>query len=206
MRVTDAPPHPDAQEIARRIHPETVTNNMIRVALDLKHCGEHEVEIPPHTTLKEYFGTYSISGKVYRTYGGPNRFFGEIARILMEYAFVHTNPTSMPQNKADIIIWEYQGGTVDWGILTGEGVRAALESFQSGKRFLPVLAHYLTVLYSPPSTSPCRALTSSTPPARRQRKKTVALTQVEWEDTTPVSPPSPAWNPTTTSATPPPKT
>ena len=40
----------------------------------------------------------------------------------MEYAFVHTNPMSMPQNKATIIIKEYQGRTVDWGILTGEGV------------------------------------------------------------------------------------
>ena len=40
---------------------------MIRAALDLQHGGEHEVEIPPHTTLKEYFGMYSISGKAYRT-------------------------------------------------------------------------------------------------------------------------------------------
>ena len=69
---------------------------MIRSTLDLKHGGEHEVEIPPHTTLKEYFGMYSISGKAYRTYGGPNKAFGEIARILMEYAFVHTNPMRMP--------------------------------------------------------------------------------------------------------------
>ena len=96
---------------------------MIRGALDLKRGGEHEVEIPPHTTLKEYFGMYSISGKAYRTYGGPNKFFGEIARILMEYAFVHTNPTSMPQNKAAIIIREYEGDKIDWCIITGEGVR-----------------------------------------------------------------------------------
>ena len=27
----------------------------------------------------------------------------------MEYAFVHTNPTSMPQNKAAIIISAYEG-------------------------------------------------------------------------------------------------
>ena len=128
-----------------------MTNNIIRVALDLKRGGEHEVEIPPHTTLKEYFGMYSISGKAYRTYGGPDKFFGEIVRILMEYAFVHTNPTSMPHNKAAIIIREYQGGTVDWGILIDEGVHAALESFQSGKRLLPVLTDYLTVLYPPPS-------------------------------------------------------
>ena len=84
-------------------------------------------------TLKEYFGMYSISGKAYRTYGGPNKSFGDIARILMEYAIMHTNPTSRPQNKAAIIIREYKGGTVDWGIITDEGVCAALESFQSSK-------------------------------------------------------------------------
>ena len=97
---------------------------MIRAALDLKRGGEHEVEIPPSTTLKEYFGMYSISGKAYRTYGGPNKSFGEIAHILIEYAFVHTNPTSMPQNKAAIIIREYEGDKIDWGIITGEGVCA----------------------------------------------------------------------------------
>ena len=90
LRVIDAP------TIARRIHPDTVTNNMIRAALDLARGGDHEVEIPPHSTLKEYFGMYSMSGKAYRTYGGPIKAFGEIARILMEYAFVHTNPTIMP--------------------------------------------------------------------------------------------------------------
>ena len=97
--MIDALAHPDAQAVARRIHPHTVTNNIIRATLDLKRGGDHEVEIPPSTTLKEYFGVYSISGKAYRTYGGSNKAFGEIARILMEYAFVHTNPTSMPQNK-----------------------------------------------------------------------------------------------------------
>ena len=50
-------------------------------------------------------------------YGGPNRFFGEIGRILMEYASAHTNPTSMPQKKAILIIKAYQGGIVVSGIL-----------------------------------------------------------------------------------------
>ena len=31
---------------------------------------------------------YSISGKAYRTYGGPNKSSREIARILMEYDVV----------------------------------------------------------------------------------------------------------------------
>ena len=122
LRVIEAPPHPDAQVMAQQTHPNTVTNNIIRTYLELKHGAEHDFEVPPHTILKDYFGLYSVSGKAYRTYGGPSKFFGEISPILMEYAFAHTNPSSMPQKKAAIIIKEYQGRTVDWGILTGEGV------------------------------------------------------------------------------------
>ena len=92
---------------------------MIRTALNLKRGGEHEVRIPPSTTLQKYFGMYSISGKAYRTYGGSNKAFGEISHILMEYAFVHTNPASMSQNKAAIFTSEYEGNKIDWGIITG---------------------------------------------------------------------------------------
>ena len=109
---------------------------------------------------------YSISGKAYRTYDGSNKAFGEIARILMEYAFVHTNPTSMPQNKAAIIISEYEGNKIDWGIITGEGVRAALASFQSGKKLLSVMTHFLTVLYPPPLLSSPRTLSSLPQPRK----------------------------------------
>ena len=153
-----------------QLHPDLVTNNLIRSTLGLQRGGEHDIEVPPHTILEDYFRTYSVSGKAYRTYGGPNKFFGDIAKILMEYAFAHTNPTSMPQKKASIIITAYQGGIVDWGILMG-GVRATLSSFQSGKRFLPVLAHYLTVLYPPPTTSPRRAPISLTPPPKEASKE-----------------------------------
>ena len=82
---------------------------------------------------------------------------------------------------------------------------AALESFQSGKQLLPVITHYLRILYPPPSPSPRHALTSP-PPPRKQREKILALTQEEWEDPTPNSPPSAARNPTPISAPPPPKT
>ena len=61
--------------MARRIDPDTVANNIIRAALDLKRGGKYDVKIPPHMILKDYFGLYSISGKAYRTYGGPNKFF-----------------------------------------------------------------------------------------------------------------------------------
>ena len=113
LKIVGAPVHLDAQAVARRISPDTITNNVLRAALDLQQGGEHDVKIPPATTLKEYFGEYSASGKAYRTYGGPNKAFGEIARILMEYAFMHKNPTSMPQNKATIIISAYEGNRID---------------------------------------------------------------------------------------------
>ena len=189
LKIIDAPAHPDAQGVARRICPEAITNNVLRAALDLQRGGDHDVDIPPASKLKEYFGEYSASGKAYRTYGGPNRAFGEIARILMEYAFVHTNPTSMPQNKAAIIISAYEGNRIDWGIITGEGLRAALASFQSGKKMLSVLTHFLTVLY-PPSSLPSPRTLTSPPPPRRQREKLVALSHEAWEEPTPPSPPA----------------
>ena len=94
--VINAPRHPEAQEIAPQLYLDTVTNNLIRSALGLHRGGDHDVEIPPQTILKDYFGLYSVSGKEYRTYRGPNRFFGKIARVQMEYAFADTNPTSVP--------------------------------------------------------------------------------------------------------------
>ena len=111
------PALPDAQTVARRIHANTITKNVIRAALDLQQGGDHEVDIPLPTILKEYFGEYSASGKAYCTYGGFNKAFGELAWILMEYAFVHTNPTSMPPNKPTIIISAYEGNIIDWGII-----------------------------------------------------------------------------------------
>ena len=75
MKVIDASAHPDAHALARRIPSDTITNTVIRAALDLQRGGENDVEIPPAMTLKEYFGEYSTSGKAYRTYGGPNKAF-----------------------------------------------------------------------------------------------------------------------------------
>ena len=42
--IIDAAPHPDAQAVAMRVHPDTITNNQIRSALSLKHGGEHDVD------------------------------------------------------------------------------------------------------------------------------------------------------------------
>ena len=108
----------------------------------------------------------------------------------------------MPQNKATIIISSYEGNNIDWGIITGKGLRAALASFQSGKKMLSVITHFLTVLYPAASLSSRRAL-SIPPPPRKQREKLTTLIQEPWEEPTPPSPPAAAQNPT---SVPPPPT
>ena len=97
--VIDAPPHPDTQEI------------------DLKRGEEHDVEIPPHMILNDYFGLYSVFGKAYRTYGGPNKFLNIDGIYLCAYE-PHMYATEEGRH-------HHQGaqmGTVDWGILNCEGV------------------------------------------------------------------------------------
>ena len=90
-----------------------------------------------------------------------------------------------------LIISAYEGNKIDCGIITSEGVRAAMASFQSGKKMLSVITHFLTVLYPPSSLSSPRAL-SSPPPPRKQREKLTTLTQEAWEEPTPPSPPAAA--------------
>ena len=68
-----------------------------------------------------------------------------------------------------------------------------LSSFQASKRFLLVLAHYLTVLCPLTTGFAHRAPTSRTPPRKMQRQRSMNLTRVEWEDPALASPSSPSW-------------
>ena len=68
-----------------------------------------------------------------------------------------------------------------------------LSSFQAGKRFLPVLGHYLAMLYPPTTVPPRRALTSPAPPPKTRRQRDMNLARVEWEDPAPASPLLPSW-------------
>ena len=51
IRVAEAPPHPDALDIARKLNIDTVTNSSIRKKLDLSSLGERHFEIPPAESL-----------------------------------------------------------------------------------------------------------------------------------------------------------
>ena len=133
LNVYNAPVHPQAWAITTKIHSDTITNDIIRSALRLPRGGEHDIEAPPQHILEQHFGEYTLSAKAHHTHGGPNEFFGDLAHFLLEYACVHANPYNMPKKKAWLIIMAHQGGTIDWGIITGNGVRAAIASFQSRK-------------------------------------------------------------------------
>mgnify|MGYP007007540640 CR=1 FL=1 len=86
----------------------------------------------------------------------------------------------MPKKKAGLIILAHEGRKIDWGCITGEGIRAALASFKSGKRFLPVLAQYTVVLY-PQEPQPARQpLALTAPPAKTKRRHTVV--HEEWPE------------------------
>ena len=51
LNVLEAPPHSEAQAIAKKIHPDTITNNMIREALRLQRGGEHDIDTPSQHIL-----------------------------------------------------------------------------------------------------------------------------------------------------------
>ena len=76
LKVADAPPPLEAQEIDLRVHLDTITNDQIRSMLGLKRNCHHEIEIPPQHVLEAHFGEYSESAKAYRTLG-PNKVFGD---------------------------------------------------------------------------------------------------------------------------------
>ena len=159
----------------------------IQKVLVLKQGGDHDIEAPPENDLEAHFREYSVLAKAYRMQGRTNEFFGNLAIFLLEFGCVHANVYNMPKKKACIIITEYSGGAIDWGIIIGEGVCVGLSAFQPGKWFWPALAHYLSVLYhSHSTTAPFQhlALPASSTQAKRQRA--LRLAQEEWQDETPV--------------------
>ena len=109
------PPHPDAQDIARKLNIDRVTNASIRKKLGLSVSDEKHFEIPPTDELQKYFGQYSTSVKAYRTKEILNLFFRETAKFLLEVGCVHGNTYGMPKQKAGIVIDTFEGCSVDWG-------------------------------------------------------------------------------------------
>ena len=139
IRVAEAPPHPDAFDIARKLNVDTITNAMVRQKLSLLGLGEKHFDITPTETLQKYFAEYSLTTKAYRTREIPNAFFREVAKFLLEVGCVHVNAYGMPKQKAGVIIETFEGKAVDWGVITGPALKEGLHSYQSGKKLRPII-------------------------------------------------------------------
>ena len=67
------------------------------------------METPSIEIVEEYLGNYSLVSKEYRTQGGKDQLFREIARVLLEYGFVYPRPLAIPKNRTGFIITTYEG-------------------------------------------------------------------------------------------------
>ena len=64
--------------------------------------------------LTSYFGEYSSSAKDYQMQGGEDEFFHEVAKFLLEVAFVNCPQIyCMPKKRAGFIITTYEGEVFD---------------------------------------------------------------------------------------------
>ena len=139
IKVAEAPPHPNATEIASKLNIETITDSMIRKKLSLDNTGERKLEMVPSHILERYYGKYSLSAKAFRTRDIPDPFFRDVEKVLLEVGCVHVNGYRMPKHKAGVVLATYEGTKVDWGIVAGEALREGLNAFEDGKKLWPII-------------------------------------------------------------------
>ena len=107
------------------------------------------MECPTNEILLENFGEYSLSSKAYRMQGGKDLLFREVARVLLEYGFVHPRPPAIPKYRAGFVIAAYEGLKVDWLYFITEGLKDAIIDLVEGKKPWAGIAQWLTVLVPP---------------------------------------------------------
>ena len=137
--MAEAPPHPNATEIASRINIETITDSMLRKNLNLDSTGERQLEMVPSHILECYYGKYSLSAKAFRTKDIPNPFFKDVAKFLLEVGCMHINAYGMPKHKACVVLATYEGTEVDWGTVAWAALTEGLHTFQEGKKLRPII-------------------------------------------------------------------
>ena len=96
--------------------------------------------------LESYFGEYSPSAKAYRTHGGKDLFFPDVAKFLLEVACVSPRSYCMPKQRVGFIITTYGGETIDWGCITRVALREQLHGVRQGKPMKSIFAQWLIVL------------------------------------------------------------
>ena len=124
-------------------------------------------------TLRSYFGEYSSSAKAFQMMGGQDEFFHEVAKFMLEVAFVTPRFYGMPKKRAGFIIATYEGEMFYWGLLSTEALRDQLYGVQQkGKMMKTIFARWLSVLF-PPQSSENRW---------EERRQARARRPVPWEE------------------------
>ena len=147
IRVAEADPHPQAEELVQQLDITKITTKKVRNALRMPRGGFDVVQKPSSEALRSYFGAYSPSAKAYQTYGGRDEFFHEVARFLLEVGFVSPRFYCMPKKRAGFIIAAYEKEDFNWPLLSAEALREQLQGVQTGKPMKPIFGRWLSVLF-----------------------------------------------------------
>ena len=81
--------------------------------------------------------------------GGEDPLFREVARVLLEYGFVHSRPPAIPKYKVGFVIAAFEGLQVDWTTIIADCLRSTIASLVEGKKEWTGLAQWLTLLVPP---------------------------------------------------------
>ena len=82
LRVADVKPHPCTAQIVNQINVAKITNKQVRQFLNLKMEGFDGMAPLKPEVLRLYFGKYSPSAKAYKTQGGEDELFQEVAKFI----------------------------------------------------------------------------------------------------------------------------
>ena len=182
LTIMEAPPHKEADKVIKEIDTEVITEEAIRALTGLPEGGIFQIDNPTSEQLIKYFGEYSLASKGYRTQGGEDTLFREIARVLHEYGHVYPRPPVMPQNRAGMIIATYEGIKVDWPVLIADGLCAAIDIVRGkdgkeGRKIWHAVTQWLTLLVPPVEAAQTKKRTRAadgTPKTASKRQQLLA--------------------------------
>ena len=81
--------------------------------------------------------------------GAQDLLFKEVARILLEYGFMHPRPPAIPKYRAGFVIAAYEGLKIDWLYFITKGLKDAIGDLVGGKKPWAGIAQWLSVLVPP---------------------------------------------------------
>ena len=85
--------------------------------------------------------------------GRQDEFFHQVAKFMLEVAFVMPRFYGMPNKRAGFIIVTYEGENFDWELLSTEALRDHLYGVQNrGEMMKTIFARWLSVLFPHPSS------------------------------------------------------